>query len=254
MAQQSALDQERHGQQRPSAGNTLAVAKHRRRIREQAEVRHLPITASIARIPIETHRYRFRVLIVVFDRSRVARRVLRRPYRLRLGSASHRRDTQNPHRRCRRHLAHYSTSPRDQRQLLQPLAPRGPYQLADCHLAHAQPLRHRSVAQTLSLESFDQTQPLTGNPPPSVPPPLRASQPHHRGLGVSLLLPAHRAHARPARRHEPPRSVAQTRCQPTSPSHTPRPPHRRRNSGTRAALRLRLPVDLPPCATCTAHW
>ena len=201
MAQQSALDQERHGQQRPSAGNTLAVAKHRRRIREQAEVGHLPITASIARIPIETHRYRFRVLIVVFDRSRVARRVLRRPYRLRLGSASHRRDTQNPHRRCRRHLAHYRTSPRDQRQSLQPLAPRGPYQLADCHLAHAQPLRHRSVAQTLSLESFDQTQPLAGNPPPSVPPPLRASQPHHPGLGVSLLLPAHRAHARPARRH-----------------------------------------------------
>src|SRR5271165_698586 len=77
---------------------------------------------------------------------------------------------------------------RHQRKLPNLLAVRRSHQLPDGHLAHAQPLRDRAVAQSLALESFDQTQPLPGNTSAAATPTLGSTQPHHPGLRIALLL------------------------------------------------------------------
>src|SRR6202043_3736241 len=66
-------------------------------------------------------------------------------------------------------------------------------QLPDGHLAHAKPLCDRAVAQSLALESLDETQPLPGNTSAASTPTLGPTQPHHPGLRVALLVAANGA-------------------------------------------------------------
>jgi len=138
-----------------------------------------------------------------------------------------------------------------------PLASRRANQLADRLLGHAQPVSDRHVAQPLPLEFLDQTQSPAGNTAATAPPPLRPAQSCHPALGVTLLVPPHRALG-PAKGTGDLRllrktTVDQHRHRIRSPSHTPWLPHRQRHSDTRAALRPRPRVDLPRRASNSAH-
>src|SRR5580658_1952168 len=76
-----------------------------------------------------------------------------------------------------------------QRELTNLLALRRSHQLPDGHLADAQPLRDRAVAQSLVLESLDDSQPLPRNTSTTTTPTLHSTQPHHPGVRVAFLVP-----------------------------------------------------------------
>lgn len=85
-------------------------------------------------------------------------------------------------------LRHRSGSRCVQRKLPHRIALRGPHQLPDRHLAYPQPLRNRAIAQSLALQSPDETQPLPGNTSPAATPPFRSNQSRHPSLLVTLLV------------------------------------------------------------------
>src|SRR5260370_21669346 len=80
-----------------------------------------------------------------------------------------------------------------QRKLPNLLTLRRSHQLPDGHLAYAQPLRDRTVAQSLALESLDDSQPLPRNTSAAATPTLSSTQPHHPGQRVAFLVSANRA-------------------------------------------------------------
>src|SRR6266851_7816693 len=97
-------------------------------------------------------------------------------------------------RECWYRLLRRGTAGRcSQRKLPSLLALRRSHQLPDRHLAYAQPLRDRTVAQSLALESLDDLQPLPRKTSAAATPTLRSTQPHHPGLQVAFLVSANGA-------------------------------------------------------------
>src|SRR6202158_293179 len=102
-------------------------------------------------------------------------------------------------RSCRCHcrgwrgLGRRSARDRAERELLDLDALRGPNQLPDGHLAHAQALRDRPFAQPLTLQPLDATQPLAADTPSAASPTRWSAQPGHPALRIPLLIAVPRA-------------------------------------------------------------
>src|SRR6202158_2876246 len=90
-------------------------------------------------------------------------------------------------------LGRRSARDRAERELLDLDALRGPNQLPDRHLAHAQALRDRPIAQPLTLQPLDATQPLAADTPLAASPTRWSAQRGHPALRIALLIAAQRA-------------------------------------------------------------